>query len=269
VDVVDIALSIYCYIFNARRLLTGVTRLAGCICKEIILRIALLEDDEYLAELMSLWLKGVGYDVQLFRQGGDLIRAVGRESYDLLIVDWILPDIHGDEVLKWVREHLDWPIPVLFVTQKDSEEDIVHALELGADDYLSKPVSQQIFLARVKALLRRSRQFSEERVEVIDFPPYQIDLVHRRILRDGGVIELTQKEYELAVFLFNNFGRVVSRGHILESVWGHSSSLNTRTVDTHISRLRSKLDLVPDRGIKLNAIYQHGYRLESVEVEAA
>ncbi len=233
------------------------------------MRIALLEDDMHVAELSKLWLEGAGYDVQVYCRGQELIRSISRESFDLMIIDWVLPDIQGDEVLKWVRANLDWPVPVLFVTQRDSEADIVHALNVGADDYLAKPVSQAVLLARVKALLRRSSGYSEKRGEMFECAPYTIDFVHHRILRDGEVVDLTQKEYELAAFLFNNLGHVVSRGHILESVWGFSPDLNTRTVDTHISRLRNKLGLSSNSGVKLSAIYQHGYRLEQVDQEVA
>lgn len=218
-----------------------------------------------MAQLAQLWLEGAGYEVQLFGLGEALIHAVGKDPFDLLIVDWVLPDIPGDEVLRWVRENLDWPIPVLFVTQRDSEEDIVHALEAGADDYMSKPVSQPVLLARVKALLRRSKRFNDK-PEVVECPPYKVDAARHRIMRDNVPIDLTQKEYELAAFLFNNLGHVVSRGHILESVWGFSGDLNTRTVDTHVSRLRNKLGFSSESGVKLSAIYQHGYRLEQLDM---
>jgi len=234
------------------------------------MRVALLEDDGHMAELMRLWLQGEGFDVQVFGQGNQLIRALGRESFDMVIVDWVLPDIPGDQVLVWLREHLDWPIPALFVSQRDDERDIVRALELGADDYMTKPLSQQVLLARVKALLRRAQQFTAQHKSIMEYPPFVIDAANHRILREGIQVELTQKEYELAAFLFNNLGRVISRGHILESVWGCSSELNTRTVDTHISRLRSKLGLsTADCGMRLTAIYQHGYRLEQVEADVA
>ena len=229
------------------------------------MRIALLEDDPHMAQLAKLWLEGAGYEVQLFSLGQELIRTINRETFDLLIIDWVLPDIQGDEVLTCVRENYDWPVPVLFVTQRDSEEDIVRALELGADDFMSKPVSQQVLLARVKALLRRSKHNQEKSQEILECSSYVVDFSRHRILHNSVPVDLTQKEYELAVFLFNNLGHVVSRGHILESVWGFSPDLNTRTVDTHVSRLRNKLGFSVDSGVKLSAIYQHGYRLELLE----
>jgi len=233
---------------------------------EIDLRIALLEDDVDLANLMKLWLEAEQHECTTFGEGEPFIRSLGRESYDLLIIDWMLPDTSGDEVLRWVREHIDWPIPVLFATQRDSKEDIVKALELGADDYMVKPVNREEMMARVNALGRRA-QLNTEKKGTLEAAPYIIDFGSRRIAVAGKAVELTQKEFDLASFLFRNIGRVISRGHILESVWGQSSQITTRTVDTHISRIRNKLELSPENGWKLSAIYQHGYRLERLEQE--
>ncbi len=224
-------------------------------------RIALLEDDEQLGPLVALWLENAGHAPQLFSTGAALIKALERESFDLLILDWMLPDTTGDKILLWVREHIDWAIPVVFVTARDSEEEIVGGLNLGADDYIVKPVRQQEFLARVAAVSRRS-QATATPAGRLKFPPFELDEASRAVQRDGRQVELTQKEYELALFLFRNHGRLLSRGHILQSVWGHQADITTRTVDTHISRLRTKLGLGVDIGWQLNAVYNHGYRLE-------
>jgi len=189
------------------------------------------------------------------------MQMVRRESFDLLILDWLVPEISGLEVLDWVRANLDWRIPILFVTTMDREEDIVHGLEHGADDYMTKPVRQRELLARIAAIARRGTSAEDDR-GTLELEPYRIDLQTRIISRTGQAIELTQKEYELAVFLFRNADRVLSRGHILQSVWGRNPDLNTRTVDTHISRLRNKLGLNERGTWRLNSIYQHGYRLE-------
>jgi len=132
------------------------------------------------------------------------------------------------EVLKHLRSQIDNVVPVVFITQKDKEEDIVEALEAGADDFMAK-----------------------------------LDTRLREVKLNGDVVEMTQKEYELTLFLFKNIGRVVSRGHLLEMVWGTSSQINTRTVDTHISRLRSKLKLDEQEFWQLTSVYRHGYRLEN------
>jgi DNA-binding response OmpR family regulator len=225
------------------------------------LRIALLEDDKDQAALVNLWLEGAGHEVKIYPTSREFQKAVARDSYDLLVLDWILPDINGDEVLKWVRETVDWPIPVLFMTQRDAEEDVVHILELGADDYMAKPVSQAVLIARINALGRRARP-QEEIDQSTDYGAYHLDPKTHTISVNGEPIELTSREFDLAWFLFRNSGRVLSRGHILEAVWGSSPDLNTRTVDTHISRLRKKLNISEQNGWRLKAIYQHGYRLE-------
>jgi len=228
------------------------------------LRIALLEDDNDQAELVALWLQGAGHEVRVFPASRDFQKAVSRDSFDLLILDWVLPDLNGDEVLKWVRQTVDWPIPVLFMTQRDAEEDVVHILELGADDYMAKPVSQALLTARVNALGRRSRP-REDGKQAAEYGVYRLDPNTHSITVNGEAIELTSREFDLALFMFRNAGRVLSRGHILESVWGSNPDLNTRTVDTHVSRLRKKLNISEENGWRLRAIYQHGYRLEPME----
>ena len=153
---------------------------------------------------------------------------------------------------------LNSDIPIIFVTARQAEEDIVTALQAGADDYLAKPVRQHELIARLQALARRA----QPETELLECPPYTFDTANRQVLIDGEPVRLTEKEYELAVFLFRNRGRVLSRQHLLTSVWGTSAELNTRTVDTHASRLRKKLKLLASERWKLTSIYQHGYRLE-------
>ena len=227
------------------------------------LRIALLEDDEAQAELMQNWLKDAQHDCHHFATGQKFLQALQRESFDLAILDWGLPDIPGDQVLSSLRDKHGGQIPVLFITSRGQEEDIVHALQHGADDYMSKPVKRAETLARIAALGRRSQPFNDE--QPLEFEPFIVDPSTNTLSKDGTAIELTQKEFELAYFLFRNVGRLVSRGHILESVWGTKPDLNTRTVDTHVSRLRSKLGLTPQTGWRLGAVYQHGYRLERIQ----
>jgi len=232
------------------------------------LRIALLEDDPLLAKMMQGWVAEAGYDCQVFGLGKTFIYHLCQDTFDLLVLDWMLPDTDGIEVLRWIREHIDWPIPVLFVTGKDEERDIVLALEQGADDYMVKPVKRLELLARIKALGRRAIP-QDDKQQVLDFGQYKCDLTVRKVYLNDNLIELTQKEFDLVLFLFRYAGRVVSRGHILESVWGRNPNLNTRTVDTHISRIRAKLELGPEHGWQLKAVYQHGYRLEQVDTPTA
>jgi DNA-binding response OmpR family regulator len=230
------------------------------------MRIAIVEDDASQADLVRIWLVGAGHACHTFARGREFMRVMARDSFDLIVLDWELPDVNGDAVLAWVRANVREPVPVLFTTARDAEADIVQALKAGADDYLVKPLRKQELLARVEALGRRARPKPRvaEHLRVAEF---DIDIDRRVVTRHGVELELTQKDFDLAVFLFRNVGNLVSRGHILESVWGRTSDLNTRTVDTHVSRLRSKLGLAPENGWKLTAVYQHGYRLEQVAPE--
>jgi DNA-binding response OmpR family regulator len=231
------------------------------------MRIAIVEDDPSQSDLVRLWLAGAGHACHVFGRGRDFMRAMARDSFDLLVLDWELPDVNGDAILAWVRANVRDNIPVLFTTARDAETDIVKALKGGADDYLVKPLRKHELVARVEALGRRARP-APRAAQAMRLGEFEVDVERRLVLRHGRQVELTQKDFDLAVFFFCNVGNLVSRGHILETVWGRSSDLNTRTVDTHVSRLRSKLGLVPENGWRLTAVYQHGYRLEQIPADA-
>lgn len=227
------------------------------------MRIVILEDDRDQADLLTAWLDAAGHQTQVYKDGPAFIRAYTKDSYDLVLLDWMVPGLSGIEVLKHLRSQIDSVVPVVFITQKDKEEDIVQALEAGADDFMTKPIRQMETMARVNAIARRVGYGEENTSETYDKAPYLIDTRLRLVTLNGETIEMTQKEYELTLFLFKNIGRVISRGHLLEMVWGTSSKLNTRTVDTHISRLRSKLKLDEQEFWQLTSVYRHGYRLEN------
>ena len=227
------------------------------------MRIAVLEDDIDQARLVEVWLTDAGHSCYTYQSGSQIVQSLNKESFDVIILDWEVPDMSGIDVLRWARENLDWHSPILFVTQRDQEEDVIMALEAGADDYMAKPIKRGEMLARIGAISRRNNPHGNDE-KTLEFPPYLLDLKKRYVYCHGEEIELTQKEYELTLFIFRNIGRVLSRGYILERVWGKNPDINTRTVDTHVSRLRHKLNINENNGWKLTSVYQHGYRLEPV-----
>lgn len=230
------------------------------------MRIALLEDDPAHSTTIAAWLREAGHDVHTYSSARDIKRDVGRESFDVFLLDWMLPEQSGEEVLHWLREQRGESVPIIFITARKAEEDIVAALSAGADDYMVKPVRRAEMISRIAAVWRRSQPRNREH-DVIDHPPYRFETTAHRALRNGEPIELTEKEFNLAVFLFRNLGRLLSRGHLLEAVWGRNASVATRTVDTHVSRVRSKLELRPENGFRLTPAYNYGYRLESLSTE--
>jgi DNA-binding response OmpR family regulator len=227
------------------------------------MKIALLEDEIEQARNLVELLKQHDHSCEHFENGKSFLYAVLHNSFDLLILDWQLPDIEGTEVLKQLRAELNWRVPVLFLTQRDSESDIITALDAGADDYLVKPARPGELTARINALSRRTGSETSEQ-EALEIGPYKIDLGKRAIIAFSEEVSLTDKDFDLAVFMFQNVGRLLSRDFLLERVWGISSNINTRTVDTHVSRLRRKLNIKPENGFRIKTIYQHGYRLERV-----
>ncbi|MDX2412271.1 MAG: response regulator transcription factor [Woeseiaceae bacterium] len=228
------------------------------------LRVAILEDDPDQSAIVSLWLKDAGYSVNVQPKSTEFIRTIRRDSFDLYLLDWVVPELSGIEVLRKLRNEMGDNTPVIVATVKDKELNIVRALDAGADDYIVKPMKQGELLARVAAVLRRAG-FGVAANDTIDVSPYVLDVRRQLLSLDGEEISLTNREFELAVLLFRNAGKLLSRSHILEAIWGmDNSSVSSRTVDTHVSRLRKKLNLNEGNGWKLTAVYQHGYRIERV-----
>ncbi|MEO8669886.1 MAG: response regulator transcription factor [Tahibacter sp.] len=223
--------------------------------------IGCLEDDADQADLIALWLERAGYTPRIFRSATEFRRRLGTEAVDLLLLDWMLPDSTGLDVIAWIRGSANAELPVIFLTARSDDADIVRGLESGGDDYVIKPPKPAELLARVAAVLRRRGVDTEGSVELV-LAPYLIDLQRRRVTLESREVELTQREFDLAAYLFRRQGRIVSRDALLENVWNMSSQVSTRTVDTHVSRLRKKLELSGEHGWRLTAVYQHGYRLE-------
>lgn len=230
------------------------------------MRIASLDDDEGQLEQTRFALKAMGHECHTFLTARQFQKMLLRESFDLLMVDWALPDSSGPEVVRWVREQIKETVPILFLTSRQDEAAIIEGLNAGADDFMVKPVRVGELSARVTALLRRS--YVEQAAEVFRWGPYHFQIERGVVEIDGQPVTLTKKEFELALFMFRNTGRLLSRAHLLESVWSpdhtNAQELPSRTLDTHISRLRSVLGLQPERGYKLVSVYRQGYRLEAL-----
>ena len=226
------------------------------------MRVALLEDDPDQAQLVKLWLADAGFEVVHFDAGDALLEALRRERFEVVVLDWLVPKLSGIEVLREMRaQRLD--APVLFLTQFDAEDKVVEALEAGADDYVAKPAVRGVLVARVRALQRRRADATPTEVE---FSSYRTDAANRAIMVGSERIALTEKEFELARYLLAHAGKVVTRGELLKNVWRiQAEGLETRTIDTHMSKLRRKLGFDGTHGVKLTSIYNHGYRLETVD----
>ncbi len=226
------------------------------------MQIALLEDDMDQVALLNAWLMRLDATVSSFTTGQSLKSVLKKSHFDLFLLDWELPDTTGIEVLDWIRTHLDWAVPVVFLTLRDSESDIVRALDAGADDYIVKPLNSEVTLARIRSVMRRLNGNTSQ--GVVNAAPYAVDLEQRVVTLNGDPVALTQREFNLASYLFQHPSQVLSRETLLSEVWGIDAEINTRTVDTHISRVRSKLNISADNGWLLHSIYQYGYRLEPI-----
>lgn len=225
------------------------------------MRICLLDDDLAQLNLLSLWLTQANYTPIQFSSGRSLMSSLRQQGYDLFVLDWGVPDLEGTEVLRRIRLQLGDSVPVIFVTQRDFEEDVVEVLNAGADDYLTKPVRKGIFLARVEALLRRA--YPQTKVKLLTYGPYEIDTEKSEVHRAGETVPLTHKEYQLVVEFFRNLGRVVSRNELFQKIWGQDGAANMRTIDAHVSSVRRKLLLTPESGFSLVPVYGFGYRLDA------
>jgi DNA-binding response OmpR family regulator len=222
---------------------------------------AIVEDSRSQAEVLKALLKSEGHQVEVFADGSSCVEALKTRSFDFFVIDWTLPDIGGDEVLKQVRDKCGWDVPVVFCTGRTDEEAASDILRLGADDYIPKPIRYMEFMARIHALLRRR----QPRPSTLQFGSIEIDTDGRKIKLAGSDVDLTQREFELAVILLRNVGRVLSRDELLTSVWARDAGVDTRTVDTHASRLRKKLGLAGESGLMLSSVYGQGYRLDTVQ----
>jgi DNA-binding response OmpR family regulator len=230
------------------------------------MRIALADDDRDIRDQVSALVRKAGHIVDDFSNGLDMQKALQRDTYDVVLLDWNMPGQTGFEVLKWAGENLEAAPPFILLTSRQDKSDIVAGLEAGAVDYIVKPESEEVIRARIEAAARRTAV--RETRDKAEFGPFEVDYNARSISRDGEAITLTAKEYDLAVLLFENIDRPLSRSYLFSRVWGGNIDVETRTIDMHISRLRSKLGLTPESGLVIRTVFGFGYRMDHFEVEA-
>ena len=229
------------------------------------MRIAVLDTEPEQLQLIHQTMTGLGHECHTYTGGKAMLHAMRRETFDLLVLDWRLPDMKGTDVVRTIRQDLKSRMPILLLTGRHEDTEMVEGLNLGADDFMAQPLREGEFAARVNALLRRAYPARNE-PELV-FGPYHFFPPSRTIKVHGVTVELKNREYELALFLFQNLGRLLSREHLHEAVWGLGIEALSRSLDTHVSRLRTKLELRPANGFLLLAVYGLGYRLETIEVD--
>jgi len=228
-------------------------------------KILVVEDDDTLREILQYNLEKEGYTVILAKDGGEALDVAHSNKPDLMLLDLMLPVMNGLEVCRIV--HSEMQLPVIMLTAKTEEVDKVVGLEVGADDYVTKPFSMRELQARIKAVLRRSRENKTATAEEAVVKPLQaggiiIDTEAHVVYRDGNVVELNPKEFELLLYLASNKGQVMSREQILRKVWGYEYIGNDRTVDVHMRWLRQKLGDDVEKPQHLVTVRGYGYKFE-------
>jgi DNA-binding response OmpR family regulator len=229
--------------------------------------ILIVEDNRDLLNLLEINLSDQGYVIHTSENGEDALEKYKNISPDLLILDVMLPRIDGLEVCKRIRKH-DRSLPILMLTAKSEELDKVLGLELGADDYMTKPFSIRELLARIKAIFRRIDAQQEELKEggrVLEFDHLILDTAKRKVTLHGETIELTSKEYDLLLLFFSNPGKSYSREELLNIVWGYSYEGYSHTVNSHINRLRSKIEEELSEPHFIRTVWGVGYRFADKE----
>ncbi len=227
------------------------------------MKIVVLDNERSQSDLICQVLTSAGHVCHGFQTGKDLLAQLRKEDYDMLIFDWQVNDMEGAELMRKAREKLNENAPVLFMTTSSGEDDIVAGLDAGAEDYMIKPLRRSEMVARVQALLRRAFP-TQNGAEQLQFGQYVFETRPGRLLMDGNVLDVTHKEFYLALLFFRNIGRPLSRAYIHEAVWIRETDVPSRTMDTHVSRVRNKLQLKPENGFRLVPVYSYGYRLEKL-----
>jgi two-component system alkaline phosphatase synthesis response regulator PhoP len=211
-------------------------------------KILVVDDEHHILELVNYHLTKEGYNTILVDNGNDALKKLIENKFDAVILDWMLPELNGIEILKWIRNKSSQKdVPVMFLTAKNDEFDTVLALEIGADEYISKPFRNKEFIARLKSLLRRTRSNNEIGKEDIPDKEWSrngvvVNETKRTVSINNEVIDLSRKEYELLILLIKYPGRVFTRDELLNTIWGYEYFGGTRTVDVHIRQIRKKVE---------------------------
>jgi len=223
-------------------------------------KVLIVEDEESFSEALSFMLKREGYEVDVAPDGHKALELFDRNGADLLLLDLMLPGISGTEVCKHIRAKS--AVPIIMLTAKDGEVDKVVGLELGADDYITKPFSSRELLARVRAVLRRHGDVEDLLPTVIEEGPVRIDVDRHVVAVRGSQVSLPLKEFDLLEFLVRNTGRVLTRTQLIDRIWGADYVGDTKTLDVHVKRLRAKIETDPAHPMHLVTVRGLGYKFE-------
>ncbi|TFB71952.1 response regulator transcription factor [Cryobacterium glaciale] len=225
-------------------------------------RILLVEDESALSEPLSFLLEREGYEVVVAEDGPSAISEFDQNGTDLILLDLMLPGIPGTEVCREIRTRST--VPIIMLTAKDSEIDIVVGLELGADDYVTKPYSTRELVARIRAVLRRHEdQSATDADSMLSAGTVRMDVERHAVTVSGELVNMPLKEFELLEFLLRNAGRVLTRGQLIDRVWGTDYFGDTKTLDVHIKRIRSRIEAAPSEPVMLVTVRGLGYRFEA------
>lgn len=226
------------------------------------MKILVIDDEEHILELLKFNLELSGFDVCVSTEANQTIELIGREKPDLLLLDWMLPKISGIDILKKIRQDEDiYDLPVIMLTAKNMEDDKIQGLNVGADDYITKPFSIKELMARINTVLRRYR-ISDKSQPVIEAGNIVLNTDQYKLTVDGLKVDLTRKEFELLKLLMENRGKVLKRDYLLEKVWGYEFYGETRTVDVHIRHLRKKLGMDETSENGIDTIRGLGYKMK-------
>lgn len=224
-------------------------------------RILIVEDEQSLSEPLAFLLGREGYETTIAADGPSAITEFDRTNADLILLDLMLPGIPGTEVCREIRTRSQ--VPIIMLTAKDSEVDVVVGLELGADDYVTKPYSTRELLARIRAVMRRRVETDDDGVAILEAGDVRMDVERHTVAVRGKETAMPLKEFELLELLLRNSGRVLTRGQLIDRVWGADYFGDTKTLDVHIKRIRSKIEVAPSEPTMLVTVRGLGYRFES------